>query len=183
MNFWHQEWLKAEYVDQKTKKYETLKNFLTEPPKTILDIGCGFAWESSLFQKNFDSKLWLLDGDVESTVSRVRTTNFGDTESMAFYSKIDDLKNSWDSRGIIYNFLDANKLKLSRDIKFDLVYSGLSCGFHYPANTYRDFIRSHSHENTKIIFDLRRGQIHNDIEIINLIGRYKKHNTVQIKFL
>lgn len=183
MNFWHKEWTKEEYINAKTEKYNTIKDFLKTAPATILDIGCGFAWESSLFQKNHNSKLWLLDGDFDSTASRTRKIKYGDTESMAFYSKIDELKNAWDSRGLDYTFLDANNLNLSDDIKFDLIYSGLSCGFHYPANTYKNFILAHSHENTKIIFDLRRGQTHTDVEEINLINRYKKHDTVQIKFL
>lgn len=183
MNFWHSEWTKEEYVNGKREKYNTVINFLKTPPKTILDIGCGFAWESSLFQKNHNSKLWLMDGDFDTTASRSRSIKYGEASTMAFYSKIHDLKSAWDNRGLEYNFLDANNLNLSEDVKFDLVYSGLSCGFHYPANTYKDFILAHSHKDTKIIFDLRHRQLHLDVKIIEVLGEYKKHNTVQIQFL
>jgi len=183
MNFWHGEWIKDEYVNTKKEKYETVKNYLDVIPKNILDIGCGFAWESYFFQKNHNVDLWLMDGDFDTTKARKRATNYGTTESMAFYSKIPDLKKSWDERGMSYNFLNANDLNLPNNIKFDLIHSGLSCGFHYPANTYKDFILKHSHKDTKIIFDLRRKEQHQDINIIETIGRYKKHNTVQIEFV
>lgn len=183
MDYWHNEWSSQEYIKNKKQKYNTILEFLKTPPETILDIGCGFAYESSLFQKNHNSKLWLLDGDFDTTSSRTRSIKYGDVGTMSFYSKVDDLKKIWDSRNINYTFLDANNLYLPNKIKFDLIYSALSCGFHYPANTYKDFILSHSHEKTKIIFDLRHKQKHVDVEIIETISKYKKHNTVQIKFL
>ena len=183
MNYWHSKWIKDNYVESKKEKYKTIKNFLKKSPNNILDIGCGFAWESYFFQKNHDIKLWLLDGDFETTSDNGRTIKYGPVESMAFYSKIEDLKKSWDQREMTYNFLDANNLNLSPDIKFDLIYSGLSCGFHYPANTYKDFILKHCHNDTKIIFDLRHGQNHQNVNVINTIGRYKKHDTVQIEFI
>ena len=47
--------------------------------------------ESEHFQKKYNSQLYLLDGDFEDTINRTRKVNYGTADSMAFYSKIEDL--------------------------------------------------------------------------------------------
>lgn len=45
-----------------------------------------------------------------------------------------------------------------------MIYSGKSCGFHYPLSTYKDLLYRHSDENTLLIFDLRKGADQGDID-------------------
>lgn len=147
-------WESNEYRDVKQVSFELLDSFLKQPPKIILDIGCGLAFESEMFQKKYNCNLYLLDGDFESTKDATRDRKYGPSDSMAFYSKIPDLINSFDQRNLRYNFINANNISLPPDLTFDLIYSNVSCGFHYPLSTYLQVLRKHSNENSIMIFDI-----------------------------
>ena len=42
-------WDTESYQQNKKENFEILDKFLVTPPMKILDIGCGLAWESRLF--------------------------------------------------------------------------------------------------------------------------------------
>lgn len=147
-------WLREDYIKVKRKSFELIESFLTTPPKTILDIGCGLAYESELFQKKYQSRLYLLDGDFDESKESYRDRKFGDVESFQFYTKISSLKNSFDQRNLDYVFVDSNDINLPDDTVFDLVYSNVSCGYHYPLSTYIDLLINHTNEKSLLIFDL-----------------------------
>lgn len=183
MSKWLDVWNTEEHDNNKLAAFKILDKHLTKKPINILDIGCGLAKESELFQKNYNSNLWLLDGEFGSNVLKKRQVKYGNVNNFNFYNKIDELKQSWDSRNIKYNFVDANNILLDESIKFDLVYSSLSCGFHYPAEIYRDLILKHSHANTKIIFDLRHKNLFEQkVKVINILFQNKKYITAEIEF-
>jgi hypothetical protein len=88
-----------------------------------------------------------------------------------------------------YHLIDCNVLNIRDDIKFDIITSWLSCGFHYPVSTYRELILKHSHKNTRVVVDLRtlgKGQepiLEGGVEIVSVLERYKKHVTAEIRFV
>jgi SAM-dependent methyltransferase len=182
MNPWLEKWNDTKHIKSKENIFLTVDNYIEEPVKSILDIGCGYARESEHFFKKYGSELWLLDGDFSDSKDKKRQIKFGKAEDFSFYNKIEDLKNSWNERKIKYTFVNANNINIPLEKKFHLIYSGLSCGFHYPANTYKDLILRHSDKNTKIIFDIRHDSIQDDIEIVNIISKNKKHIKAEIKF-
>lgn len=185
MNEWLNVWDTANYNDIKTNNFKILDKFLKNKPKNILDIGCGLAFESEMFQKKYNSDLYLLDSDFDNTEDRKRDVTYGSTESFKFYSKIDDLKKSYNSRNMKYTFVDANNINIDANIKFDLIYSILSCGFHYPAKTYKDLVKKHSHKNTIVLFDIRKKTLkeqEQDFEVISIVNDIDKHYTCQIQF-
>jgi SAM-dependent methyltransferase len=183
MNKWLDAWNTESHKEYKAKVFNIIDSYI-DPPKTILDIGCGFARESELFQKKYKSKLWLLDGDFDTTKSISRDTKFGSAENFKFYNTIEILKESWNSRDMDYTFVDANDIRIDPSVKFDLILSSVSCGFHYPANTYKDLVEKHSHNDTKVIFDLRIGKEHPNVEIVHILHTKKgKHLKAQIKFV
>lgn len=182
---WMVEWLSTDY--QKLKQQDinfVLDYFKKDPPKSVLDIGCGLAWESRALQKAYGTELWLLDGDADSNPQGKKVGWRGDAENMAFYHKLDHLDKVLKETGLSdYNLIDCNNINIPKEIKFDLIYSGISCGFHYEANTYRSLIEKHSHTNTKIIFDLRKKVLYQDnVEIIEVLQNGKKHSKCLIKF-
>ena len=89
-----------------------------------------------------------------------------------------------------YNLIDVNDISIPKDKKFDVITSWLSCGFHYPASTYKDLILQHSHENTRIFLDIR---VHlknkeifyndNNIKILKILSKYRKHISAEIRFV
>jgi hypothetical protein len=90
-----------------------------------------------------------------------------------------------------YHLVDANNIRIPEDVKFDVITSWLSCGHHYPVNAYMELMRKHSHENTRILLDIRcKGSETNFIgvdgfEIVNVISNVggKKRATVEIRLL
>lgn len=157
-------WGSSEYFESKKTSFILLDSFLNYPPMNILDIGCGLAFESEMFQKKYNCNLYLLDGDFEDSKDATRDRKYGSADTMAFYSKIDDLKNSFDRRNLNYTFVDANNINIPENLKFDLIYSNVSCGFHYPLNTYLNLLKKHADENSIMIFDINSRYLNEQLE-------------------
>jgi SAM-dependent methyltransferase len=188
------EWSTLEYQEAKKLNFDLLDIELGNKPKTILDIGCGLAWESRLFNEKYDTELWLLDGDVSSNENKPKTSSEIDyhltTEDFLFYHPLSFLKEELDKRGTKnYNLIDVNNISIPEDKKFDVITSWLSCGFHYPASVYRELILKHSHQDTRIFLDIR---IHlktkeifyadSGIEIIKILSKHRKHINAEVQF-
>lgn len=182
MDKWLTKWGTAKHLSLKKQIFHTIDNYIDFKPKRILDIGCGLAYESELFQKKYGSELYLLDGDYNSQNNITRDVDYGTVEDFRFYNTIDELTNSYDSRGMKYTFVDANNIDIPDDITFDLVLSNLSCGFHYPANTYQDLVLKHTLPESKIIIDIRSNHEQSEFSIVSQVCAYKKHIKAEIKY-
>jgi len=184
-NIWMENWVSEDYKRLKQADVNFLLDYYKrKPPGSLLDIGCGLAYETRALQKEYNTKLWLLDGDADSNPQGRPTGWRGDAENMSFYNKLEELDKALKETGLTdYTLVDCNNISIHKKVKFDLIYSGISCGFHYEANTYKDLIKKHSHRKTKIIFDLRRKNLYQkDIEIVEILVRGRKHNKCLIKF-
>ena len=188
----NEEWFTDEYQDIKKSNFEKLDSYLKVKPKRILDIGCGLAWESRLFNQKYGSELYLLDGDFDDNANdgtvQLQARYSDDAKKFAFYYKLDFLKDELDKLGTNnYTLIDCNNIQLNNDIKFDLITSWVSCGFHYPVSTYRDFILKHSHSETVVVMDLRVALKSNNIvvddsfEILNVVNERRKYATSHIR--
>lgn len=185
-----QQWDTDLYRSIKREIFLEVSNYLPQPPQRILDIGAGYAHVSELMQQTYGSELWFIEGQNSlNPESAVRSASYGTRESMQYYTDFDQLEQYWQSRGIRYTLLDADRLDLDPSVKFDLIYSWISCGYHYPARTYRDFILAHSTDATVIIMDVRRkslsGDQKGDFEIIHTFtdNPGAKKQRIQLKFL
>lgn len=190
----NEEWFTDEYQAHKKQNFELLNQYLTTPPGRILDIGCGLAWESRLFQQQHDSELWLLDGDYDDNEHGSRTQMqaryCSDVKDFAFYYRLDFLRAELDRLNTQnYHLIDCNNICIEDDTKFDLITSWVSCGFHYPASTYRDLIKKHSHDNTVVVMDLRipakaaHPIIDPGMEIVSTLQRRHKYATCHVRFV
>jgi SAM-dependent methyltransferase len=187
------EWSTPEYQAAKKLNFDLLDAELKKPPISILDIGCGLAWESRMFNDKYGTELWLLDGDTSlntNTSELVSEDGYhvNHTEFL-FYHPMSWLKEQLDAKETKnYNLIDVNNISIPKDKKFDVITSWLSCGFHYPASTYKDLILEHSHENTRIFLDIRlhlktKEIFYNDnsIEILKILSKHKKHVSAEIR--
>lgn len=189
------EWSTAEYQAAKKLNFDLLDAELNTPPTSILDIGCGLAWESRMFNDKYGTELWLLDGDTSFNANKSESAsevNYHVTsDEFLFYHPITWLKEQLDAKGTKnYNLIDVNNISIPEDKKFDVITSWLSCGFHYPASTYKDLILKHSHENTRIFLDIRihlktKEIFHNDegVEILKILSKHRKHVSAEIRFV
>jgi len=183
---WLDEWFKPQYKDLKEKDTEFLLDYFKDnPPMRILDIGCGLAWESRAMQQHYGSELWLLEGNKSGNTEKSEIGWRGNRAYMDFYHTLDQLDQQLQKLGAKnYHLIDADNIQIDNDVKFDLVYSAISCGFHYDANTYMDLITEHSHQDTVIIFDVRTKKMNQDnIEIQEVLMNGRKHKKCLIKFL
>ncbi len=194
---WTKLWWAGGYQRKKQAGFDALDSYLTTPPKRILDIGCGLAWESRKFADKYNTELWLLDGDVHFNENKdIKHSNHGKWHStpdtLLFYHSLEYLNEEFQKAGTKnYHLLDVNNFTIPNDIKFDLITSWLSCGFHYPVSTYRDLILKHSHENTVVAMDLRITKqsinympvLEPGVEIVKIVHRGKKHTHTHIRFV
>ena len=187
------EWSTPEYQAAKKLNFDLLDAELKNPPISILDIGCGLAWESRMFNNKYGTELWLLDGDTAlntNTSELVSEDGYHvNPNEFLFYHPMSWLKEQLDAKETKnYNLIDVNNISIPKDKKFDVITSWLSCGFHYPASTYKDLILQHSHENTRIFLDIRlhlktKEIFYNDnsIEILKILSKHKKHINAEIR--
>jgi SAM-dependent methyltransferase len=189
---WFKLWFGSGYQKYKREGFEHLDRYLEKPPLRILDIGCGMAWESQMFNKKYNTELWLLDGDVKSnTVKDPTIANCGkwhnDPTTMLFYHSLDFLDEELKKCGVSnYNLVDVNNINIPEDVKFDVITSWLSCGFHYPVSTYKELILKHSHANTVVAMDLRLTKqktplIESGIELVNIVYNGRKHVNAHLR--
>lgn len=184
---WANAWDRDIWVSYKKKRFAKLDNYLSTrkiEPKCILDIGCGLAMESEWFQKKYGSELYLLDGSF--IPDRNDDGYHKKTDKFAFYLEEDYLKESWNKRKLKYTFINAEDIHIPPDVKFDLIYSFKSCGFHYPVNTYKDLVKKHSTDKTVCIFDIKVSHEQEQAEHykkINEIDHENQHRCLHIRFL
>jgi hypothetical protein len=183
------------YQNYKIENFEILDKHLTSPPAKILDIGCGLAWESRLFGEKYNSELWLLDGDTSNNDTKLPTANTGKyhttTDDFLFYHPLTQLDLELKKLGTKnYHLIDCNNINIPEDIKFDLITSWVSCGFHYPVNTYKELILKHSHPGTKIVMDLRvmykktgMPEPEEGVKVVNVLHRRNKYIMAELELI
>ncbi len=153
-------WMSDTYIQRKIRNFEYIDQYFNVPFKNILDIGCGNAYESREFQKKYGSKLWLIEGDANKNNNKAdiaRSGKYQDSvDNFLAYFPLEEVKKGLDELGTKnYTLLDSSDIDIPEDIEFDLITSYLSCGYHYPLDTYKDIILKHSHKDTKLVFDIR----------------------------
>lgn len=184
-------WFTDNYQSYKKENFWLLDQYLTNPPEKILDIGCGLAWESRLFNEKYNSELWLLDGDDKDNDKKPETSSDGSwhhsAEDFLYYYPLETLKNELEKLGTKnYHLIDCNNITIPDDIKFDLITSWVSCGFHYPISTYRDLILKHSHKDTVVVMDIRKRKrvqplIDENVQIVKVLNERQKYYTSILK--
>jgi SAM-dependent methyltransferase len=187
MENWLDFWVEDDYRRQKDRDIQCMLEYVKlTPPETMLDIGCGLAWESRAVNQAHGTQLWLMDRDQSRSGTDVESSGWrADTSRFAAYNNLTELRKKLDQLGTQdYQLIDADNINLPSDLKFDLIYSSLSCGYHYSVECYRDLISRHSHSNTKVIMDIRkRARTYQPIEILEVIDDRPKHMKCLIRFV
>lgn len=174
---WFNGWQSEEYVERKQKHFEVIDNYLNKPISNILDIGCGIAHESIQFNKKYNTQLTLLESNKKNKGREAGYNSSAD--QFDFYHTLDELDTYFKNINLTnYKLVDAKTY--DSDEKFDLICSYLSCGFHYPITEYKTLIQKHMHDNTVLIFTLRRKANH-ECDIKNIIFESQKYITAEIE--
>jgi hypothetical protein len=138
----------------------SIANHFDDKFEKVLDIGAGIARQGRGIQKIYDNEIWILEGDAKNNNKKLpgaKKAKWHDTaDNFYYYWYLDELRYVHEKIGTKkYHIIDCDDINISKDVKFDLICSWLSCGFHYPLSTYYHLFKNHSHKNTKFVFDIR----------------------------
>jgi SAM-dependent methyltransferase len=149
-------------------EYQELKPHLHQPePGRIADIGCGYALFDLFLARDHGTKLVLID--LETNDKR----HFGFQSEGAAYSNLEQAREFLIANGVDKSLIDLRNPEtddLSDIAGLDYVFSFISCGFHYPWDTYLDFYRSALSPGGRIILDMRARRLAQALPDISRLG-------------
>ena len=121
-------------------------------PRVVADIGCGYGFFDYFVQQDFRSHTVLID--LEENPHR----HFQFREVAAAYTSLATARRFFVANGVAENAVTTLNPE-HQDVHslqgVDLAISLLSCGFHYPWQTYQRFIDETVIDGGSIILDIR----------------------------
>lgn len=126
--------------------------FEKKTPHSAADIGCGYALFDLFLAKEFETELVLID--LESNENR----HFGFKSEGAAYSSLGATKTLLTDNGIpakAIKTVNPETTDVSQYKGLDYAFSFISCGYHYPWTTYREFFLNSVADDGRIILDIR----------------------------
>lgn len=136
-------------------------------PKRVADIGCGYAFFDLFMAKSFGNDVVLID--IEQNEHR----HFGFADEGAAYTSLTTATQMLEANGISPDRITAinpEKQDLGKVAPVDLATSFVSCGYHYPYETYMDFFKSGVTDDGAILLDLRRRKAEAGIRGLSVLG-------------
>lgn len=136
-------------------------------PSSVADIGCGYAIFDLFLWRDHGCRLRLID--LETTDDR----HFGYRQNGAAYSNLEVAGSFLTQNGVSPDAIERRnpaKDDLTSEASVDLALSFISCGYHYPAQTYDDFFRHNVSDKGAIILDLRAQKLGQGTEFLQSIG-------------
>lgn len=149
-------------------EYREIAPLLRElAPQRVADIGCGYAFFDLFLAQELKAEVVLID--LESNEHR----HFGFNAEGAVYSRLARAKELLRANGVAakrITTLNPGKTAPERIRPVDLVVSFLSCGFHYPVDSYLPFLDKALTPGGTAIFDLREAQAAKQIAALEAFG-------------
>ncbi|MAV82933.1 MAG: hypothetical protein CMI90_05685 [Pelagibacteraceae bacterium] len=168
------------------KEFNDLIDHLPRTTSNILDIGSGLGVIDIYLNEHYNQKpnFTLIDKNfIEKKVY------YGFNSSGQAYNNFKITKDF-----LLHNGLNSDQLSifdadsnLLFDVKFDLVVSLLSMGYHYPLDQYLSVFKNNTHKNTVFIIDIAE-EYNDKNQIFNLFDSAKilyksslpRHNYIRI---
>ena len=129
-------------------------SMIHNPPKRVADIGAGYGFLDLLLHRAFDCDVVLID--IEESDER----HFGFEQSGAGYSNLATARRFLEANGVPSHRITTINPKtdaLSAAGQVDMAVSLISCGYHYPAQTYDNFYKEQIADGGTLILDIRQG--------------------------
>lgn len=149
-------------------EYLELRPHLDKPaPRKVADIGCGYALFDLFLAKEFESDLVLMD--LETNENR----HFGLKSEGTAYSSLEHTRDFLTANGLPNSSIDTRNPEsdeLSDIRKLDYVFSFISCGYHYPWDTYKEFYEQAVKKKGRTILDFRSHKLADALEGVSETG-------------
>lgn len=136
-------------------------------PARIADIGCGYGFFDVFAARELGCDIVLID--IEENENR----HFGYRMSGSAYSNLGVAKEFALANGVkkkAVTIINPNNEDLTKVKPVDLAVSFMSCGFHYPVNTYMDYFRDGVTADGHLIIDLRAARHEEQVETLSQLG-------------
>lgn len=131
-------------------------------PKSICDIGCGYALHELMFSRLFALERVLLI-DIEHTEAKHHDYH----ETGAGYSNLAKAVTLFEANAgaapPAVTAVNPNVTPVPMDRTFDFILSIKSCGFHYPVALYAEFFERCLAPGGRILLDLCNGEDHSAV--------------------
>lgn len=121
-------------------------------PARVADIGCGYAIFDMFMHREYGSDITLID--IETNEHK----HFGYSEEGAAYTSLSRAKEFLVANGAPDDkvaTVNPEKSSLDSVTDIDLAYSFVSCGYHYPYQTYQSFFETNVKPDGGVIIDIR----------------------------
>lgn len=137
-------------------------------PRRVADIGCGYALFDYFLWRDQQASLILID--LEETKER----HFGFKPMGAAYSSLSVAKRFLTDNGVPEDQVHCVNPQQSDVMSIeavDLATSFISCGFHYPVQTYDTFFQNSIREGGGIILDIRKAKLSGERPFLDTLGQ------------
>ncbi len=161
--------------------YETIAPTITGlSPSRVADIGCGQAFVDLLIHRDIGADLLLIDIEESEGI------HFGYKSSGAGYASLVKAREFLEANDVDPGSIQTVNPKHEDLVSFGLVnlaISLISCGFHYPAETYETFFKDQVTD--AILLDVRKGR-GNEAFLerfggVSVVAEGKRHHAVLIR--
>jgi len=159
------------------KEIDEFEKFnFSENINNLVSIGPGNGLvELLLIKKYIINKILLIDIEISET------HDYGFRENSSGYAELAEIK-----KFFINNQINERSISLCNpnlgtvpNFSFDMLISTYLMGFHYPCNSYFEFIMNNSNKGAVIILDIKRGVSDKGLEIIK--GSFELVSTISYK--
>ena len=143
--------VRKEYYKSCVLDFKFMFPFFPEKMETVLDIGAGVGGIDLLICRRFEKvRVDLLDKDEV-----LPELWYGFSKEPAAYNTELDTKNFFALNGI-WNI--KYYTEYPEENKYDFIFSRISCGFHYPVQTYLKQIKRTLNKRGRLFLDVRKNK-------------------------
>ncbi len=142
------------------REYESVKSNLPENPSAILDVGCGVAGIDILLARHYQEQGKPVDFYLLDKTEINDKVYYGLEKTASYYNSLNIARDFLMANGVQGERIHTQEVTGSPifpGIRFDLVLSLISWGFHYPVETYLDEVYTILKPGGELIIDIRKG--------------------------
>jgi len=170
------------YTKDIKKDYDSVKEHLPEKCDSILDIGCGIGGIDLMLYNHYNGNVFLNMYDFRTTSNDIY---YGYRSHGAVYNSLELTRDFLTMNGVkrdSFEIYDAHGSFIEQD--YDIIISLLSCGFHYPVETYLQQIKKCSPK--VVILDIRKhsnqiGLLKDNFNHVETIAEWEKCERILLK--
>lgn len=141
------------------RDYGMIKPHLPQNVSNILDIGCGLGLVNIPLYNHYDKSVNLHLLDKTNSIE-INQSVRGFNKEYVFYNSMEATRDTLTSNGVLNQNVHTYEVSTESieqlgKIKYELIVSLLSCGWHYSIETYVDLIKNTLSPNGVLVLDIR----------------------------